>query len=434
MPFDVVVIGGGITGLVTSFYLNLYGKKTLLLEASDRWGGNIRTFRGEKYLFEEGPQTILANNGAVWKVIDDLKLEVEKASPSSEKRFIYKGGRLIPIPLKPLEFFTSPLVGWKSKLFLLKELFAKPSPKEDESVADFVRRLFGEEFLTYFVQPFVSGIYAGDSEKLSVRYAFPKLWEMERKYGSLLKAFLKERRVAPKGDLISFKGGLLTLVEALADKIPNRELNTEVKSIEKSNERTFRVITNKGTYETRRVVVTTPAPQTVEILKKLFPPIEVLKEIQYPPVAVASLSFPKVGLEGFGFLVPKVEGLNILGAIFVSSLFPERCPKNEDWFSVFLCGDTQREICQQEESKILGIAIGELKKVFLNLGEPKFKKLRLWKRSKPQYTVGYGKIYRTLEEFHSRFPQIRIISDFVGGSSLAKCIEKGFSTAKSVLS
>ena len=430
MTFDVIVVGGGITGLVTAFYLNRFEKKTLLLEASGRFGGNIRTYRGEKYIFEEGPQTILANNPAVWRLIEDLNLEVEKASPSSEKRFIYKGEQLIPIPLKPWEFFFTPLVGFKSKLSLLKELFVKPSQKEDESVAEFVRRHFGEEFLTYFVQPFVSGIYAGDAEKLSVRYGFPKLWEMEKRYGSLLKAFLKEKRVAPKGELISFKGGLLTLVETLTEKIPNKETNTTVLSIEKTKKGTYKVISKKGVFETRSVVITAPAIETAQMLKRLFPPIEILKTIEYPSVAVASLSFPKIGVEGFGLLVSKVERLKILGTIFVSSLFPNRCPEGEDCFSVFLCGETRKEVCQQSEEQILKTAVRELRKVFPTLGEPKFQKLRLWKRSIPQYTVGYGKIYQTLEELKIQYPNVEVISNFVGGSSLAKCIEKGFNTAK----
>ncbi len=433
MTFDVIVIGGGITGLTTAFYLNLYGKKTLLLEASDRLGGNIKTLKKGSYLFEEGPQTILANNEAVWKLIEDLKVEVEKTSPSSEKRYIYKNGKLIPIPLKPWEFFRTPLIGLKSKLLLFKELFVKPPPKEDESVANFARRHFGEEFLRYFVQPFVSGIYAGDAERLSVRYAFPKLWEMEQRYGSLLKAFLKEKRVAPKGELISFKGGLSSLTEVLALKSSEKQLNCKVLSIERTQMGTYKVLSKCGSYETKNVVLTVPADQTAEILKKLFPPIEVLNEIIYPPLAVASLSFPKVGVDGFGFLVPKEEGLKILGAIFVSSLFPNRCPGEEDCFSVFLCGETQKDICNLSEDEILKTAVGELKKVFPKLGEPKFQRLRLWKRSIPQYTVGYGKIYQTLEEFKKRYPGVEIISNFVGGSSLAKCIEKGYQTAKKLV-
>ena len=236
MTFDVIVIGGGITGLVAAYRLTRRGQKVLLIEKNPRLGGNISTLREAGYIFEEGPQTILANNPAVWELIEELKAPVEKASPSSQKRYIYKGGKLIPIPLKPQEFLTTPLVGIKSKLLLFGELFKKPLEVEDTSVADFVREHFGEEFLTYFVQPFVSGIYAGDAERLSLRYAFPKLWEIQRRYGSLLRAFIKEKRVAPKGELISFKGGLKTLIDLLAEKIPNKELNTSAEVIERGRE------------------------------------------------------------------------------------------------------------------------------------------------------------------------------------------------------
>jgi oxygen-dependent protoporphyrinogen oxidase len=141
---------------------------------------------------------------------------------------------------------------------------------------------------------------------------------------------------------------------------------------------------------------------------------------------VASLAFKKTaGVEGFGFLTPKAEGLKILGAIFVSSLFPDRCLEGEECFSVFLCGDTQREVCSQSEEEILNTATEELKRVLNLKGKPTFKKLRLWRRSIPQYTVGYKRIYDTWRELEKRFPNLFLASNFVGGSSLAKCIEKG---------
>ena len=426
MTFDAIVIGGGITGLVAAYKLNQKGKKVLLIEKQNRLGGNISTLREAGYIFEEGPQTILANNKAVWELVEELKAPLEKASPSSEKRYIYKKGKLIPIPLKPQEFFKTPLVGWKSKLLLFEEFFEKPLEVEDISVADFVRKHFGGEFLTYFVQPFVSGIYAGDAEKLSLRYAFPKLWEIQKRYGSLLKAFIKEKRVAPKGELISFKGGLKTLIDLLAEKIPNKELNTAAEVVEKEGE-LYKVITNRGTFLGKKVIITTPAWETAKLLRKIFPPAEEFKEICYPPVAVVSLAFPKIGLEGFGFLVPKVENLRILGAIYVSSLFPNRCPEREDCLSVFLCGDTQKEICQQSEEEILKTAVEEIKKVFPQIEKITFKKLKLWKRSIPQYTLGYGKFYKLYGELKKREPNLEILSNFLGGSSLAKCIEKTFS-------
>jgi len=422
MTYDVIVVGGGITGLVSSFYLTLRGKRVLLLEKNPRWGGNIKTYSDGRYTFEEGPQTILANSPAVWDLVRRLNAPVCKANPSSQLRFIYKREKLIPIPLKPWEFFTSPLVGFKAKVKLLKEFFVKPSQKEDESVAEFTIRHFGEEFLKYFIQPFVSGIYAGDSKKLSVRYAFPKLYEIERRYGSLLKAFLKERRVAPKGELISFAGGLSTLIKLLAEKVKEKRLQTEVLSVEKSGN-LYKVKTNAGNYYSRKVVLTTPAYITAKLLGKIFPPAKELEKITYPRVAVVSLSFPKIGLRGFGFL--NAEGLKILGAIFVSSLFENRCPPEEDCVSVFLCGETQEEVCRLGEGEILKLAKGEIEKVFPQIGEFRFEKVTLWERSIPQYTLGYGKFYKIEEELKKKEPNLFIAGNFFGGSSLAKCIEKG---------
>ncbi len=435
MIFDAIVVGAGITGLTTAYIATNRGKKVLVLEKQSRAGGNIKTLKVEidnkTYLFEEGPQTILANNEAVYKLINSLPVEVVKASPTSNKRFIYKRGKLIPIPLKPWEFFLTPLVSLKSKLLLFREFFEKPIQTEDESVASFVRRHFGEEFLNYFVQPFVSGIYAGDAQKLSLRYGFPKLWEIQKRYGSLLKAFFKEKRVAPKGELISFRGGLIELIRALEKKV-NLLTDAEVLKIKKTDGNLFEVISKKGTFKTKKVIITIDAQTTARLLKPLYPPIEVLKEIYYPPLAVVSLSVPKIGLEGFGFLVPPKEGLKILGAIFVSSLFEYRCPKEEDCFSVFLCGDTQKEVCQQKEEEILLTAQREIKRVFPQIKEFRFRKIRLWKKSIPQYWVGYQRYMNALEGLRKVEPNILVISNFVEKSSLAGCIEKGFKVGERI--
>jgi len=149
--YDVAVIGAGITGLTAAYKLaHKDSYKVAVLEKTNRTGGNISTknvsIDGKHYLIEEGPQTILANNRAIWEVLEELKLEPQKASPLSEKRFIYKGGKLLPIPLKPFDFFKTPLISWRGKLKLFKELLVKPSQKEDESISDFVMRHFGKDF------------------------------------------------------------------------------------------------------------------------------------------------------------------------------------------------------------------------------------------------------------------------------------------------
>ncbi|NPB05144.1 MAG: protoporphyrinogen oxidase [Aquificae bacterium] len=429
MVYDWIVVGAGLAGLTAAFYLSKRGKRVLLLEAAPRPGGSVRTLREGPFTFEEGPQTILANNEAVWRLVADLGLDVQRAAPSSKKRFIYKGGKPVSIPLRPDQFFLSPLLSWRGKLRLLGELFVPPSGKEDESVASFTRRRFGEEFLRYFVQPFVSGIYAGDAERLSVRYAFPKLWETERRYGSLLKAFFKERRVAPKGELISFKGGLETLVSALSERIGEKLFNARVEALKKEG-REVVVFTERGTFRARRVALTVPAYEAARLLRDLFPEGLYFEKVNYPPVAVVSLAFEGGGPEGFGILVPKGEGPRILGAIFVHSLFPDRCPEGHSCFSVFLCGETQGEVCNLSEEKAAALAERELRRIFPRLGRKVFSRARVWRRSIPQYEVGYGRIYELLEELKRKHPEVAVISSFVGGSSAAKAVEKGLKLAE----
>jgi len=429
--YDIVVIGGGITGLVASWQLKRQGKKVILLEKEKRLGGNINTFRNYGYIFEEGPQTILASNEYVYKLIKELNLESQLeilSGKSSDSRFILKKGRLIKIPLKPWEFFTSPLLSWSSKLLLFREFFSQPI-ESDISVAEFTIRHFGEEFYDYFVQPFISGIYAGDGKKLSLKYAFPKLYEIQRKYGSLLKAFLKEKRVAPKGKLLSFRKGLSTLVDVLKKEVPYLT-SAEVIKILKKERNLYQLILKGGKkFLAKRIIITTNAKDTVKLLRNIYTKVELLEKINYPPLAVVSLAFRrKKGisyLQGFGFLVPQKEQRKILGAIFVSSLFQGRCPSEEICFSVFLCGETQKDLCNNLSLEELeSLAEKEIRALF-PVGEKTLGRIKFYPQSIPQYELNYEKFLQIIKELENREPNIKILSSYIGGSSLAKCIEKG---------
>src|SRR5262245_24722312 len=209
---DVLIIGAGISGLTTAFQLARGGRRVAVLEASERVGGSIETRADGAWRFEMGPNTVVENDASVGRLIRDCGLEDEKvtAAASAKRRYLLKGGRLVPLPAGPGGFLTTPLFPLSAKLRLLREPWiGKPADGVEESIARFVRRRLGQAFLDYAVGPFVSGVYAGDPERLSVRWAVPKIWALEERHGSLIRgALARHKGPAPGGAMISFRHGL----------------------------------------------------------------------------------------------------------------------------------------------------------------------------------------------------------------------------------
>lgn len=427
---EVVVIGAGISGLSTAYRLKKEGVDVVVYEKDDRIGGTIHTVKEKGYLFEVGAQTILADQ----EVIDFLKeagIEPVEASPSSKYRYIYKKGRLIPLPMSPVEFLKTPLLSLKTKLKVLTEIF-KRGVDEDISIADFVREHFGEEFLNYVVAPFISGVYAGDPEKLSLKHATPKLYEAQKKYGSLIKAFIKEKTAGPKGKLISFGEGLGELINALAQKLEVHTENVVLRM--RKFEDFFRLDVRGKKVETKSVVVASPAYTSSYLLKEVsFSASEEFDKIDYPPVVVVNVGVEGKIPEGFGFLVPRVEKKRILGAMFMSKLFPGRAPQGKELLTVFLGGATDREVIELSEEEIENIVERELKEI-LQIDCIDFMHVQKWKRAIPQYTLGYDRFLNLAQEMEKDYPGLFLTGNWLYGVSTADCIRASKKVAQKVLS
>ncbi|HEY2124170.1 MAG TPA: protoporphyrinogen oxidase, partial [Chthoniobacterales bacterium] len=222
----VAIVGGGITGLTAAFRLRRQGIAVTLYEATDRVGGVIQSLQRDGYLAEFGPNTILETSPKVASLVEDLGLAERRvySDPAANNRYLVRHGRLIKMPESPLRFLMTPLFSPAAKLRLLMEPFIPPSdPAREESVAEFVRRRLGQEFLDYAIDALVGGIYAGDPEKLSVPQAFPKLYALEQKYGSLIKGQILGPRDRRKSNEVaksnarklSFDEGLQVLPDTL---------------------------------------------------------------------------------------------------------------------------------------------------------------------------------------------------------------------------
>ena len=416
---DVVVVGSGISGLSAAFRIKKLGYDVAVYEKDDEIGGNIKTLSEKGFTFELGPQTILADE-EVLGFFKEVGIKPIEASPSSKNRYIYKRGKLVPLPLNPVSFLLSPLLSPLGKLKVLREPWVPKKENGEESIGEFVRRRFGQEFLDYVVGPFVSGVYAGDPEKLSVKYAVRKVYELEQTYGSVIRGALKKKALGPKGKLVSFEGGLFSLVSKLAQDLEVHKENVVLR-IRRKGDR-FILDTRGGKVEAKVVVVSSPAYTSSYLLKDLSWSASLeFDKIDYVPLAVVNISAPPQVPDGFGLLVPRREGKRILGIIFSSKLFPKRAPQGRELLTVYIGGATDREVADLSEEEIAQTALKETEEI-LNIRNVEVLHVKKWKRAIPQYTVGYSKYIDLAQEMEQTHRGLVLTGNYLGGVSVADCI------------
>jgi len=432
----VAVIGGGISGLTTAFLLKRKGVDVTVFEACDNVGGNVQTIQKDGYTIEQGPNSLLRSSRLV-DLVRMLGLEdkVVAANPSAQKRYILSDGKLEAMGPKS---FVNGYFSLKTVLSLAREPFVRSRSPEGESVADFVSRRISSEFLDKAIDPFVSGVYAGDPHDLSMRSAFPKLYEMERDFGSLIIGTV--RRKVEKADpnfprTFSFRGGLSTLIEKLAAEIGNDlHRGTRVEKIEKLDGNRSRV--NGNEYDA--VVISTPAWVAAELVSERDASLaQLLDDINYPQVTVAVTGFKseQIGkrLDGFGFLIASKEKRPILGTLFHSAVFPERSPEGHQLLMTFIGGVRSGDrLDEMTDDDIKTMVVEQLRELLGVKGEPDFYHLKRWKRAIPQYRVGYEKVTAACADFEKSNPGLYFCSNFYRGISMSDCVKNAFQTADSV--
>ncbi len=434
---DAVVVGGGISGLTTAFELARAGLEVAVLEASERVGGAIRSHRDGGWLFEQGPNTVLESHPEVARLIADCGLGDERiqAVPAARRRYLWKGDRLHPLPGGPGGFLRTPLFPFSAKLRLLREPWIRRAPEgSEESIAAFARRRLGPAFLDYAVGPFVSGVYAGDPERLSVRWAVPRIAALEREHGSLVRGALARRKgPAPGGAMISFRNGLDTLPRRLAARIGDVRTGVACRRV-RAADGGFALDTDGGAVAARRVVLAVPAEVAAALLAEVTDGASrLLAEIPYAPVVVASLGFRRDQvahpLDGFGFLAPRKESLRILGCFFSSGLFPGRAPDGHVAVTVFAGGRTDPEIVGWEEGAILAAVRADLGAALGVEGEPAAALVTRWPRAIPQYELGHGRFVERAREIEAALPGLFLGGNFLHGVSVPDCIRNGAALA-----
>jgi protoporphyrinogen/coproporphyrinogen III oxidase len=418
----VVVLGAGIAGLTAAFRRASTGE-TIVLEAGPRAGGSIRTIREDGFTLECGPNTLRTSEAAE-RLLLDLDLEREAvAADSKAPRWIVRGGSPRAVVPGPAALFNK-VFSTKGKLRLLKEPFVAPRPAslEDESVHSFFARRFGEEAALYGAGPMVSGVYAGDPRALSIRSAFPRLWEAEGAAGSVVRGLL--RRKEKKGGAaasarhrartLTFDTGLFTLIEALLSRLSERpgfrlETNAAVVAVEgpRANSapgRRWTVRTADGrAFDADVLVSTLSAPATARLFGNVLPrSAAALAAVPSSPVTVVLQAYrapasPADAPRGFGGLIPQVEGFRSLGILYPASLFTGRAPEGFVLTTSFLGGALDRAFAGAPDADLLAVAGSEVARFFPRLGPPLRSWIVRWPEAIPQMPLGHHRSLAALD-------------------------------------
>lgn len=457
------IIGAGISGLTLALLLQKKGHSVRVFERSKKPGGAIKTTRtADGWAAEWGPNTIIESSGRIKSLISMLNLEDRRVYPDdlAKKRYIVRNGRMVAVPGSLGELIRTPLLSRSAKLSILREPFRRRGKNSDETLADFVRRRLGEEFLKWPIDALVGGIYAGNPELLSLRHAFPRLALLEEQFGSLIWGQLRGGVKRPadsdeiprnKAAIFSFDKGLQVLPEAITNQLGDVLLtgvhHMEISiSDECSNEPSpkwhlsFKYNPESGTIpstESFDILVyagTAFGLEDMNLPESLTKQIRPVSEILHPPVTSLTLGFRRSDithpLDGFGVLVPGVEGFPILGTLFTSSLFPDRAPdRNHVTLTTYLGGTRQPGIAEKEKETQEQLVVDTLGKLLGLYGKPRFRQSIHWPKAIPQYQVGHQQYLDAMNQAETDHPGFYMAGNYRTGISVGDTINAAFDLA-----
>ena len=431
---DNLIIGAGITGLSLAHFLKKFNQDFILLESSKRIGGNINTVSKKGFTLENGPNTLVLDNESIKTLLEDFNISKNIIFPNknSKNRFLIKNHRLTPIPKDLVGFIKSNILSFSAKIRILFEPFIKKH-KKDTSVFDFIVKRFGKEFHDNLIVPFLNGIYAGDTKKMSIKFVLKKVWEMEQKNGSVLKSiFLNKTNYQPKS--FNFRNGLSDLLDCFKEELDkNTFLSTKVTNLTKKNTLNFVQINNKFEVQCKNIISTIPA----HCLKDIISDQKIsnnLKKIEYHPLDVLhfSLESKKIysPIDGFGVLAKPSDKLSFLGILFNSRIFPHLSPKKNDLITVMVGGAKQKNILKNPKKEIEKKIVSDIKKIIHYDGKIELLNHFSWKKGIPQYDMNFFNFSKSIKNYTQKNPGLFIIGNFLEGVSVSNCIKAGHKTAQ----
>ena len=435
---DTVIIGAGLTGLSTAFNLKNAGRDVLVLEKQNRIGGQIRTYTENGFTFESGPNTGVVSFPEVAELFQQLEgsCQLETARESSKRRLIWKGNRFHALPAGPLSAITTPLFTLTDKFRILGEPWRKKGDDPDESVGSLAQRRLGRSFYEYAVDPFISGVYAGDPMKLCTRYALPKLYNLEANYGSFIRgAIAKGKEPKSSRDRLATKkvfsavGGLQHLVEALAKGVNIITGASDVR-VMPDKEHRWRVTYDGGSKVVycRHVITTVGAYALPEVLpfvdQALMHPIS---SLYYAPVIQVCVGVRQAGsrrMPAFGGLVPSCEQQKVLGILFPSECFVQRAPEGGALYSYFMGGARHTDYMQKSDEEIRQMVLDSFHTMLKYPADVEPDLIRIFRheRAIPQYRSDSGLRLQAVSSIQQQYPGLIIAGNLRDGIGMGNRI------------
>ncbi len=448
----VAIIGGGIAGLATAYYLSQRGGVDVrLVESAPTFGGKIVSRRENGFVVEGGPDSFITTKPAALELCRELGLgdQLIGTNDAGRKVFVWSRGQLrqmpdgvmLIIPTRIMPFVKSPLISWPGKLRMGMDLFIPARHDDgDESLAAFVRRRLGAEALDRIAEPMIAGIYVADAEYLSLKSTFPRFLDMEKKYGGLLRGVLAQKRASngkatPKPSTTMFmtlRGGLQDLVEGIVARLDPNSLianRSAVRLVQTANG--YDITLNDGAcIQADAVVVASPAYATADLVQGVDPALaDSLRTIRYVSTATVSLGYKRAELthplDGFGFVVPRSEKRRILACTWSSTKFDSRAPQGYALVRAFIGGAHAEQLAEQDDETVVNNAREELRAMMGITAQPVITQVYRWSKANPQYSVGHEERIAQIDRMAERHAALYLVGGAYHGVGIPDCIADG---------
>jgi oxygen-dependent protoporphyrinogen oxidase len=460
---NTAILGAGITGLCVAHAITKNEQSVHIFESQSCVGGALQTTLQNGYLAEHGPNSLLIKDQRVNQLLQDIGLSSDEqtnpptkylqARNEAKKRYIVHNGQPHAMPSSPIGMLRTPLFSTKGKLRFALEPFigrykGRDQGKEEESFGDFVRRRLGPDMLASAAGPFVSGIYAGDPDNLSVRHAFPRLWNLEHHYGSFIlgaialqlgwgKIAQNPHRLSP-AQMISFQKGMHSLPQTIAQNLPENSLHLETSITEilyQNKQWTLRWTdpqgdSHSGSYKNLVIAVPHHSIPKLPLPQSILQSLTRLTQLASPPVTSLVLGFKRQDvphpLDGFGMLIKRDENSPLLGVLFSSSMFDGRAPKDHVTLTCMMGGSLNPHYAENSDKTVLS----ELKRLLGINAQPTFCHRSTWKHAIPQYDLNYQQVLNVIEACETSHPGLHFAGNYRGGISVGDCIVNGLKLGK----